>query len=111
MEFLPKITKVAEEYVVKNGGVYLVDKVFHTEREVDGNALINYLTEKIKGSEKDVANLEKILEERKQEIAEYQHIINETLTVYKKTPKRLPNGVTEKDENGEFVYEYVKAGK
>ncbi len=108
MDFKLKTHTSSEVYKIIGNGVFAVDEFRKSKREVDGNALLNFLETERKQLESDIAEIEKQLAEKKTKLAENIGLKNEVMTVYKRTPKRLANGVVE-TKNGEYVYHYVKA--
>lgn len=97
-----------EEYKIIGNGVFAVDEFRKSKREINGNDLLNFLETERKQLESDIAEIEKQLAEKKTKLAENIGLKNEVLTVYKRIPKRLANGVVE-TKDGEYVYHYVKA--
>lgn len=108
MEHKLKEILTSEEYVVKRNAVFAVNETLKTEREVDGNLVLSDIENNIKESETHIENLKKELKKEELKLSKNLSLKNEIKEAYVKTPKRLPNGLTETDENGEFIYTWIK---
>ena len=106
-----KVIEVAEEYQVIGNGVFAVCEKLGIKRELSGGEIIEFLDHKIKDLEKSIEDCERKIGYDKEELAKSLTLKNDVLSIYKKVPKRDAFGITLKDENGLYVYEYVKKGE